>query len=82
MLLVQAFEHALHDGLTKESRLGRHLEQAAVLIYCRHFFFVKQDYLPLIAHKGSLLLFEKVRINCRYGFLFACTHVAKVIIKK
>jgi len=41
MILIQAFEHTLHDGLTEESGLRRYLEQAAVLIYCRHFFFIE-----------------------------------------
>lgn len=65
MLLIQAFEHTLHDGLTEEGGLGRYLEQAAVFIYCRHFFFIEKDDLPLAAHEGSLLLLKEVRIDCR-----------------
>ena len=73
MVLVQAGEDPLHNGLSVQCRLRRNLELAAILIYGCQFFFVEVYDLPVGTAQRSPLLVQEVRRDCR-GFLGITFH--------
>lgn len=64
MVLIQACEDTLHDGLAIECGLGRYLELAAILVYGSKLLLVEIYDLTVGAFERLPLTVEKVRGYC------------------
>lgn len=72
MIIIQLGQYLFHDCFTEKHRLGPYAELLAVLPDRRHLAVIQIDDLPMLTHKGLLLLLEIFRIDtCRFNFSFS-----------
>lgn len=62
MIIIEFGKDLFHDGLSEKGSLGIDSELLTILRDCSHLTVIQIDDLPVLAHKGCLLLFQIFRI--------------------